>query len=121
MNSVMPDITSDAVKAKVAAALGITVQKLTDALTQAEAQLKVDNFNKMLDKAVADKKITQAEEDQIKGWWAQKPAAADKVMPGLGAVGQSPMNKIGGQGMMGGRFGGGINKFQPRVPGIKAQ
>ncbi len=70
--------------------------------------LKSDAFIKSLDQAVKNGKIKQSEEDQIKSWWNQRPAAIDKLAP----------NMVPG---MGGGVGGGMMRFPPRLPGTMAR
>ncbi|MDD5289068.1 MAG: hypothetical protein PHY28_08175 [Dehalococcoidales bacterium] len=117
IKQVMPEITSDTVMQKVATILGIDEATLKAAFQQAGVQLKSENFTKALDKAVENGKLTQEEADQIEAWWAERPAAVDKVMPGagIGGLGQ------GKRGEMRGGMRGGMMRFQQRLPGVKAQ
>lgn len=106
-----------------AAGKTITVPQLKDAFTQAEKQMQAEAFDKALANAVTRGKLTQAEADQIKAWWKQKPAAMDKFAPNgvPGVPGLGPGGRMRGRGgMMRGRGGmmrGGM--FQG-IPGIKA-
>ncbi|MCX6003087.1 MAG: hypothetical protein NTX46_01390 [Chloroflexi bacterium] len=72
---------------KVAAILNIDEQALLSAFQQARAQLRDENVVEALDKAVANGKITQDEANQIQSWWAQRPAALEKLMPSAGLGG----------------------------------
>ena len=108
IKDIMPIIASDAVIKKVAAILNIDEQKLIDAFKKAATELRSENFLPALDKAVANGKITQAEADQIESWWAQRPAALDKLAPGVGTG-------------MWGRIKGGIMRFQQRLSGATAR
>jgi hypothetical protein len=100
-------IDGEAVMGKVAAILKIDKQKLIDAFQKAGIELKSDAFFKALDQARKNGKITQGEEDQIKSWWNQRPAAVDKLAPNL----------VPGMGMMQGRVRGGMMRCPPRLPG----
>jgi hypothetical protein len=81
----MQGIASGDILKKVAAILGtVTEQQLRDAFQQAGNEMRTAAFDKALTNAVTNGKITQAESEQIKAWWAQKPAALDKLSPGTG-------------------------------------
>ena len=69
---------------KVAAKLGVTKDALTSAFKQASQELKATAVQKALSNAVTNGRLTQGESDQISSWWAQRPAALDKVAPGFG-------------------------------------
>ena len=69
---------SDTLFAKVAAALGVTEQQLTDAFKQANTQAESQRIDQQLVQAVTKGTITQAESDAIKAWLAQKPTAPTK-------------------------------------------
>ena len=74
--------------ARVAEILGIDKQKVTDAFTQARQEMAQKALENALAKAVSEGRITQAEADQIKAWWGQKPEVLNKgVFPGLGKFG----------------------------------
>jgi hypothetical protein len=64
--------------AKVAAALGVTEQQLTDAFKQANTQAESQMIDQQLAQAVTKGTITQAESDAIKTWLSQKPTAPTK-------------------------------------------
>lgn len=69
----------DGILTRVAQILGIDQQKLTDAFKQARTEYRQQhpigqNQEQKLDKAVQDGKLTQQQADQIKSWWAAKPA-----------------------------------------------
>ncbi len=69
---------------KTAEILGVTEQELRDAFKQAKSELKEERITPALDKVVENGKITQDEANQIESWWAQRPVALDKVVPGAG-------------------------------------
>lgn len=69
---------------KVATKLGVTADALTSAFKQASQELKANAFQKALSNAVTNGRLTQVEADEISSWWAQRPAALDKVAPGFG-------------------------------------
>ena len=74
--------------ARVAEILGIDKQKVTDAFTQARQEMAQKALDTALAKAVAEGRITQAEADQIKGWWGQRPEVLNKgLLPRLGKWG----------------------------------
>jgi len=104
----MLGIDEDAVMRKVAAILKIDKQKLIDAFQKAAVALRSDQFFKALEQVKKNGKITQGEEDQIKSWWNQRPAAVDKLAP----------NVVPG---MGGRVRGGMMRCPPRLPGAMAR
>ena len=69
--------------ARVAEILGIDQQKMDDAVKQAMDEFKaanprperpVINHNELMDRLVADGKITQEQADQLKAWWEAKPS-----------------------------------------------
>ncbi len=66
--------------ARVAQILGnVTEQQLADAFKQARTEFREQhpvgqNPEQGLEKAVQDGKITQSQADQLKAWWAAKPA-----------------------------------------------
>ncbi len=65
---------------RVAAILGITIEKLENAIRQAQQEMQAESFLKMLEKAVAKGIIIQAEADQIKAWWEQRPEASNRLL-----------------------------------------
>ncbi len=75
---------SKALFARVAQILGIDQQKLADAFKQARDEFiaknprpqrpEIQNQDEWLTKLVKDGKLTQAQADQLKAWWAAKPA-----------------------------------------------
>ena len=77
--------------ARVAKILEIEEQTLTTAFEQARAELKAENprpemprfqnQDELLDQLVQDGKINQEQADQLKAWWAAKPAANPKDDP----------------------------------------
>ena len=69
----------DGIMARVAQILGIDQQKLADAVKQARTEFREQhpigqNMEQGLEKAVQDGKLTQQQADQVKAWWAAKPA-----------------------------------------------
>jgi hypothetical protein len=69
----------DGILPRVAQILGIDQQKLTDAFTQARTEYREQhprgqNPEQGLEKAVQNSKLTQQQADQVKAWWASKPA-----------------------------------------------
>ncbi len=70
--------------ARVAEILGIDQQKLNDAFKQARDEFQAQNPRpdnpraknpeELLNKLVQDGKLTQPQADQLKAWWAAKPA-----------------------------------------------
>jgi hypothetical protein len=73
-----PATQSNTLFAKVATALGVTEQQLTDAFKQANTQAESQMIDQQLAQAVNKGTITQAESDAIKAWLAQKPTAPTK-------------------------------------------
>lgn len=69
---------------KAAAILHIDEQTLVNAFKQAAKELQGKRLQTALDNAVKNGKLNQDEADQIQTWWSQRPAALDKVAPGLG-------------------------------------
>ena len=59
--------------ARVATILGIDPQKLQDAVKQARGDMQNDQLNEYLQNLVDQQKITQAQADAFKAWWAAKP------------------------------------------------
>ena len=83
--------------ARVAEILGIDNQKVTDAFKQARQEMAQKALENALAKAVEEGRITQAEADQIKAWWGQKPEVLNKgVFPGLGRLGLRGGRMCGG-------------------------
>ena len=71
--------SGNALLARVAQILGIDQQKVVDAFNQARTELKAERpprltQDQLLDQLVKDGKITQEQADQLKAWWAKKPA-----------------------------------------------
>jgi hypothetical protein len=79
-----PGVGRTLVADKVAAKLGVTSDELINAIKQASQELKASTLQKALSNAVSNGKLTQGEADQISSWWAQRPAALDKIAPGFG-------------------------------------
>lgn len=104
----VPLIGGEAVMKEVATILNVKEETLREAFKEAGKQLRDENVNKALGKAVANEKITQPEADEILSWWAERPAALDKLAPndGLGVWG---------------RIRGGMIRFHQRLPGILAR
>jgi len=107
---------------KVAEKLGKTEQEVKDAFQATAKEMQAAAFDKALANAVANGKLTQEEADQIQSWWAQRPAALDKLAPGLGGgcgrggIG-GMMKGFGGKvrgGMMRGFGGLGIFQSAPK-------
>lgn len=70
--------------ARVAEILGLDKTKVEAAFNQARQEMAQKALQNALDRAVANGKITQAEADQIKAWWSQKPEVLNKgLLPGL--------------------------------------
>ncbi len=74
-----PATGHNALFAKVAQLLGITQEQLTNVFNTARQQLRQEAITNALTRAVTNNVITQAEADQITGWWGQRPAAVDKL------------------------------------------
>ena len=68
---------------RVAVILGIPLERLESAIKQAEAEMLSDRFLAMLEQAVKRGVITQAEADQIKVWWQQRPVAVNRLLEQL--------------------------------------
>jgi hypothetical protein len=83
---------------KLATLLGKQPADVQAAFQSAAGEMKTAAFKTALAKAVENGKLTQEQADQIQSWWAQRPAALDKIAPGFGL-------KNGMHGMMKG-FGG---------------
>lgn len=88
-------VNGDLLKKVATILVTVTEQQLKDAFQQAGKEMQTAAFNKAIDNAVTNGKIIQSEADQIKAWWAQRPAALDKLAPGIG-----PGMKRGGMGGM---------------------
>ena len=104
--------------ARVAKILGIDQQKLENAFTQAQSEMKNEALDNYLKKLVDEGKITQAQADQYKAWvqarpdmepfrqqlkeWQQaRPNTDNASLPGL-------FGRFGGRGFNGGmKWGGG--------------
>lgn len=59
--------------ARVAEILDIDQQKLEDAFTQAQSEMRDEALDSYLQNLVDQGKITQEEADQYKGWWQARP------------------------------------------------
>jgi uncharacterized protein YehS (DUF1456 family) len=68
-----PRIDGTGTLTRVAQILNITEQELTDAFKQAQQEMRQDVFNKALDRAVGQGRITQEQANQIREWVEQKP------------------------------------------------
>lgn len=75
---------STPVMQKAATILGVDEQTLVNAFKQAAQELQGQRLQTALDNAVKNGKLNQDEANQIQTWWSQRPAALDKVAPGLG-------------------------------------
>jgi len=64
---------------RVAAILGIDQQKLQDAVTQAQGQMRDEAVDSYLKNLVEQGTITQGQADQYKSWWQARP---DTLLPG---------------------------------------
>ncbi len=94
-------LADDVILPKVAKILNIDEATLRSAFQQAASELKQAQFDKALNNAVTNGKITQDEANQIKSWWASRPAALDKLAPGFGfQKGPGMMRGFGGFGGM---------------------
>jgi len=71
--------------ARVAEILGgnVTEQGLIDAFKQANLQIRSEAIEKALEQAVKNNRVTQAEADQIRQWWQERPAALDSLISGF--------------------------------------
>ena len=63
--------------ARVADILRIPQDKLESAFGQAHQEMRQDAFDKALDKAVEQERITQEQTDAIEKWWAERPEGVD--------------------------------------------
>ncbi len=64
---------------RVATILGIDQQKLQDAVTQAQGQMRDEALDSYLKNMVDQGKVTQEQADQYKSWWQARP---DTLLPG---------------------------------------
>lgn len=87
--------------ARVATILGIDQQKLQDAFTQAEKDMRQEALDNRLKGLVDQGKITQAQADQYKAWLDSKP----DMPSGLGGLGNGKFRGHGGYGGFGFRGG----------------
>jgi hypothetical protein len=88
---------------RVAQILGIDQQKLQDAFTQAQKEMRDEALDNYLKDLVTQGTITQQQSDQYKTWWESQP---DISVPGLDtghAFGAPPGGTGGPGGMMGDR------------------
>jgi hypothetical protein len=69
---------------RVADKLGISEEELSDAFAQAKEDIMAERgeqaFDKLLDRAVEEGLITEAEAAEIADWWEQKPEAFNRAM-----------------------------------------
>jgi hypothetical protein len=72
------------VMSKVAAKLEVTEEALINAFKQANQEMRTNKFQNALKNAVTKGRLTQTEADQIGTWWAQRPAALEKLAPSFG-------------------------------------
>jgi hypothetical protein len=79
-----------ALMTRVATILGIDQQKLQDAFTQAEKEMKNEAVNKQMQDLVTSGKLTQQQADQYKQWLQSKPQlpATGPMMGGFGDFGR---------------------------------
>ena len=83
--------------ARVAAILGIDQQKVEDAFSQAQREMRDEALDSYLKNMVDQGKITQQQADQYKSWWQARP---DTLLPG-------PLGRhFGFHGFRGGMKGG---------------
>ena len=92
------DGTGNTLLARVAAILGIDQQKVQDAFTQAEKDMRQEALDNRLKSLVDQGKITQPQADQYKTWLESKP----DIPSGLGGLGQGKFRGHGGFGFRGG-------------------
>ena len=59
--------------ARVAEILGIDQQKVEDAFSQAQSEMRDEALDSYLQNLVKEGKITQEEADQYKAWWQARP------------------------------------------------
>ena len=71
---------AQALMTKVAGILGISEESLVNAFKQARQEMREEVFNKALDKAVGNGKLTQDQADKIREWVKQRP---EGIGPGL--------------------------------------
>lgn len=69
---------------RAAEQLGIEPDRLSDALAKARASLATDAMKAKLQAMVDAERLTQQEADEIMAWIEARPAAVDKLGPGLG-------------------------------------
>ncbi len=75
-----PGALWDAFIEKVAQILGETKEEVVSAFQQAAQELRTEALLKSLEKAVAKGLITPDEAEEIKTWYASRPAAVDKLL-----------------------------------------
>ena len=95
------DTPGNTLFARVAKILGIDQQKVEDAFSQAQREIRDENLDTYLQKLVDEGKMTQAQADEYKTWWQSRPDT-----PQLGPNGGFGGRCFPGGGMMRG-FGGG--------------
>ena len=83
---------------KVADKLGIDLQQLEDAFTEAIAEIRDEAQLKWLEKAVEEGLITEEEAAEYSEWWSGKP----DIQFGSGGFGQLERRGFGGPRMRGG-------------------
>lgn len=66
---------------RVAEILGIGEEDLVNAFNQARQEMRDEACLRWLDKAVEKGLIDEAEAEEIKGWWGEKPEAFDRLCP----------------------------------------
>lgn len=78
---------------RVATILGIDQQKVEDAFTQAQKEMRDERLDSYLNSLVEDGKITQEQADQYKSWWQSRPDISITGLsePGFGHLGRGMM------------------------------
>jgi hypothetical protein len=90
--------TGKTLLARVATILGIDQQKLEDAFTQAQNEMRNEELDARLKSLVEQGKLTQEQADQYEQWWQSRPDVSLEIGPG-GRMGR-------------GGFGGGFGCFR---------
>ena len=75
-----PEIESNAFLQKVAEILGISVEELISIFQEARQEMRQDAFQRFLNRAVEEERITEEEAQQILEWWEQRPEACDRLL-----------------------------------------
>ncbi len=93
---------------RAAAILGIDQQKVKDAFSQAQREMREEALDSYLQNLVDQGKITQEQADQYKNWWQSKPQTP---IPG-------PLGRFGRFGFCpsGGMRGSGQTQSTPTTP-----